>query len=146
MLERFVKDWVLKLSKIIHTSGKRKRAVARATLKAGSGIVRINNMLIDLYKPKLYRLKLREPLILASNIINDININVKIMGGGISSQVDAARLAIAKAIVEYSKSEKLKDQFLKYDRTLLVGDVRRKETHKPNRHGKARAKKAKSYR
>lgn len=134
------------MSKIIHTSGKRKRAVARATLKQGKGVVRVNNTLIDLYQPKLYRLKLREPLLLAGNLINDVDISVRIIGGGIASQADAARLAIAKAILEYSKSERLKEQFLKYDRTLLVADVRRKETHKPNRHGKARAKKAKSYR
>jgi REP element-mobilizing transposase RayT len=48
--------------------------------------------------------------------------------------------------LEYSKSERLKDKFMKYDRTLLVADVRRKEAHKPNRHGKASAKVAKSYR
>lgn len=137
---------MLKLSKVIHTSGKRKGAIARATLKPGSGIVRINNGLIDLYQPKLYRLKLREPLLLAGNLINDVNINIKVRGGGIASQVNAARLAVAKAVLEYAKSERLKEQFLKYDRTLLVADVRRKETHKPNRHGKARAKKAKSYR
>ena len=134
------------MTKIINTSGKRKGAVARATLKPGSGIVRINNKIIDVYQPKLYRLKLREPVLLAGNLVKDVNIIVKTNGGGISSQADAARLAIAKAIVEYSKSEKLKEQFLKYDRTLLVADVRRKETHKPNRHGKARSKKAKSYR
>jgi small subunit ribosomal protein S9 len=134
------------LVKIIQTSGKRKRAVARATLKQGSGIVRINNKLIDLLQPRLYRLRLREPLLLAGNLVNDIDISVNVAGGGIASQADAARLAVAKAIVEYSKSERLKEQLLKYDRTLLVADVRRKETHKPNRHGKARAKKQKSYR
>ncbi|MFH1642885.1 MAG: 30S ribosomal protein S9 [Nanoarchaeota archaeon] len=134
------------MSKIIQTSGKRKGAIARATLKQGKGTIRINNTMIDFYQPQLYRLKLREPLLLAGNLINDINININVVGGGIASQADAVRLAIAKAILEYSKNDKLKDVFLKYDRTLLVADVRRKETHKPNRHGKARAKVAKSYR
>jgi small subunit ribosomal protein S9 len=137
---------VLKLSKIIHTSGKRKRAVARATLKAGKGIVKINNTPVDFYQPRINRLKLREPLLLAGDMINSVNISVRVAGGGTSSQADAARLAIAKAIVAHSKSEKLKEVFLKYDRTLLVADVRRKETHKPNTHGGARGKKAKSYR
>ncbi len=135
-----------KLSKIIHTSGKRKGAIARATLKKGTGLVRVNNMAIDVYQPKIYRLKLREPILLAGDLVNDVNITVRVNGGGIASQADAARLAMGKAIVEYSKSSKLKEKFLKYDRTLLVADVRRKETHKPNRHGKARAKVAKSYR
>ncbi len=134
------------MSKIITTSGKRKGAVARATLKKGNGTIKINNVSLDLYQPRIYRLRIREPILLAEKSINDIDIFVKVMGGGISSQADAARLAIAKAIVDYSKSNKLRDKFLKYDRTLLVGDVRRKETHKPNRHGKARAKVAKSYR
>ena len=52
----------------------------------------------------------------------------------------------AKALVEYSKNSKLKEQFLEYDRNLLVADVRRKEPAKPNRHGQARAKRQKSYR
>jgi len=132
--------------KIIITSGKRKRAIARATLKQGKGKIRINNTLIDIYQPKLYRLKLREPLILAGDIINGIDIDVNVSGGGIASQAEASRLAIARALVEYTKSERLKEKFLKYDRQLLVADVRRKESSKPNRHGKARAKKQKSYR
>jgi ribosomal protein S9 len=53
-------------------------------------------------------------------------------------------LAIARALVE--KDKKLKEVFLDYDRQLLVADVRQKESAKPNSHGKARAKRQKSYR
>lgn len=132
--------------KPLHTSGKRKRAIARATLKEGTGVIRINNLLIDNYEPKVYRLKIREPMLLAGNIGDKIDIKVIVNGGGISSQADACRLAIAKALVAFAKSERLKNDFLSYDRNMLVADVRRKETHKPNRHGKARAKTQKSYR
>ena len=132
--------------KVIITSGKRKRAIARAILKPGNGIVKINNKLLDFYEPKLSRLKLREPLVIARDLANKVNIRVNVVGGGISSQADASRLAIAKALVEYSKSDKLKEQFLNYDRNLLVADIRRKEPAKPNRHGQARAKRQKSYR
>ena len=132
--------------KVINTSGKRKRAIARATLREGSGKIRINHVLLDVYQPKLYRLKIREPLILAGDIVNEVNIDINVIGGGINSQADAARLAIAKALVEYTKSEKLKNEFLNYDRNLLVADVRRKEPAKPGRHGQARAKIQKSYR
>ncbi len=132
--------------KTIITSGKRKRAVARATLREGKGKVRVNNKLLDVYEPKLARLKLREPLILAGDVVNKVDINVNVFGGGINSQADASRLAIAKALVAHTKSEKLKETFLKYDRNLLVADARRKEPSKPNRHGKARAKRQKSYR
>jgi len=134
------------LSKIINTAGKRKRAVARATLIQGKGIVKINNVPIDLYVPKLYRIRLREPLILAGDLVNNVDIDVNVIGGGMASQADAARLAIAKALVEHSKSDRLKETFLKYDRQLIVADVRRKETSKPNCHGKPRAKVQKSYR
>ncbi|HLC96655.1 MAG TPA: 30S ribosomal protein S9 [Candidatus Nanoarchaeia archaeon] len=132
--------------KTINTSGKRKRAIARATLREGKGLIRINNVNIEHYQPTLYRLKLREPLLLAGDAVGSLDIDVRVAGGGIASQSDAARLAIAKALIAHSKNDKLREQFLKYDRTLLVADVRRKETHKPNRHGKARAKVAKSYR
>ena len=130
--------------KVIHTKGKRKRAVARATLKEGKGKLRVNGKLLDIIEPKLVRLKVREPLILAGDVASKVDISVNVYGGGIMSQADASRLAIAKSLVQYSK--KLEKVFLDYDRQLLVADVRRKETHKPNRHGKARAKRQKSYR
>ena len=130
--------------KIIHTSGTRKRAVARATLKPGNGEIRINNKLIDHYEPEFVRLKLQEPLILAGDIAKQVSIRVNVFGGGYNSQTEASRLAIAKALSKFDK--KLEKIFLNYDRQLLVADVRRKETHKPNRHGKARSKVTKSYR
>ena len=63
----------------------------------------------------------------------------------ISGQADAARLAIAKSLVEYSKGDKLRKIFLEYDRQLLVADVRQAETSKPN-VSKPRKKRQKSYR
>lgn len=132
--------------KIVTAAGKRKRAIARATIRPGKGIVRVNNMILDFYEPKLSRLKLMEPLIIAGDLMHKVNISVNVLGGGISSQADASRLAIAKGLVEFSKSDKLKEDFLNYDRNLLVADVRRKEPAKPNRHGQARAKRQKSYR
>ena len=132
--------------KSIITSGKRKRAIARATLNQGKGKIMINRTLLDYYQPRMYRLKLREPLILAGDIVNNVDIDVNVFGGGIACQSEASRLAIARALVEYAKSERLKEKFLKYDRHLLVADIRRKEPAKPNRHGQARAKRQKSYR
>ena len=125
---------------------KRKRAIARVTLKQGNGLVRVNSIPIDFIEPKMSRLKLREPLILAGDVANKVNIDIDVTGGGISSQAEASRLAIAKSLVSFAKSDKLKEIFLNYDRNLLVADVRRKEAAKPNRHGQARAKVQKSYR
>jgi len=131
--------------KSVHTSGTRKRATARATLRQGKGVVTVNRLLLDCYEPKLARLKIMEPLVLADKISKKLNISVIVNGGGQISQAEAARVAIAKALVEYSKSNALKETFLKYDRHLLVADTRRKETCKPN-DSKARAKRQKSYR
>ena len=132
--------------KTTNTSGKRKMAIARAVLRQGTGIVRINNIPIDFIEPKISRLKLKEPLILADDVAGKVDIDVRVAGGGISSQAEASRLAIAKALVNYTKNDKLKEIFLNYDRNLLVADVRRKEAAKPNRHGQARSKVQKSYR
>ena len=129
--------------KVIHTSGKRKRAVARATLKPGKGKVKINKVLLDNFSPKLARLKLREPLLLAGDIVNKVDIDVNVFGGGIIGQAEASRLAIARALIKFDK--KMQDIFMKYDRHLLVADVRRKEVYKPG-DSKARAKRQKSYR
>ena len=81
--------------KVINTSGKRKRAIARVTLKLGKGTVKINNKLLDFYEPKLYRSKLREPLTIAGDLANKVDIKVNVFGGGISNQADASKLSIA---------------------------------------------------
>ena len=131
------------MSKVIHARGKRKRAVARATLAPGVGKVRINGMFLDTFTPELLRLKIQEPLILAGDVSNSVNIDVNVFGGGVNGQADAARLAIARCLVQHD--EKLKSAFTEYDRLLLVADIRRKEVCKPN-DSKARAKRQKSYR
>ncbi len=131
------------MKKTIITSGKRKTSIARATLKEGTGIVRVNSVLLDNMQPELLKIRIQEPLILADKVAEKVNISVKVNGGGVSSQANAIRLAIARALVEYDK--KLEKDFLAYDRQLLVADVRRKEVCKPN-DSKARAKRQKSYR
>ena len=50
----------------------------------------------------------------------DFNVEINVRGGGEKSQVEAARLALAKAIVKFSGSEELTKAFLSYDRNLLV--------------------------
>jgi len=132
------------MSKSIYTSGKRKSAIAKATLSPGKGIVKINNKSLEVYQPLMSQRRIMEPLILAGDVSKKVNISVKSLGGGISSQSDAIRLAIAKALAEFKPE--LRQTFLDYDRQLLVADVRQKETRKPNTHGKARAKRQKSYR
>ncbi len=130
--------------KSIVATGKRKSAIARATLKPGTGRVKINNLDLMVYEPAIARLKLQEPLILAGVFASKVDISINVNGGGFMSQTAAARLAVARALV--IKYDKLKEVFLDYDRQLIVADVRRKESKKPNTRGKARAKRQKSYR
>ncbi|CAB3287760.1 30S ribosomal protein S9 [Methanocaldococcus lauensis] len=134
--------------KIVLTVGKRKRAIARAVARPGKGRIRINKIPIELIEPKYKRMKLMEPILLAGEeIISQMDIDVTVKGGGVMGQMDAARTAIGKAIVEFTGSKELRDKFLAYDRTLLVSDARRTEPHKPSRSTKGpRAKRQKSYR
>ena len=130
----------------IITSGKRKTSVARAIITEGSGEIRINKK--DYKFMHIFdKLKIEEPLRIAENILGKINFNVliNVRGGGEKGQVEAARLALARAIVKFSNSEELSNAFLNYDRNLLVADVRRKEAYKPG-DSKARKKRQKSFR
>ena len=130
--------------KIIHVSGKRKRAIARITLKPGKGIVKINRLLLDVYQPEVSRMRIQEPLFLAGEVAKKIDINIKVMGGGFNAQADACRTGIGKALAQYNPS--LKQTFLEYDRDLLVSDTRRQcEPSKPN-DSKPRSARQKSYR
>ena len=131
--------------KVINESGKRKTAVARATIKKGKGRVRVNKRPVEIHEPELARLKITEPLLLAGKRAETFDIDVNVQGGGIMGQADAARTAIARALVEYTDDDELKELYLAYDRTLLVSDPRRKLPKKPLGRG-ARAKRQKSYR
>ena len=132
--------------KPVQVSGRRKAAIARATISKGTGIVKVNNIPLSLVEPKFNRMKIEEPLLLAGKLASDVNVQISVMGGGPSGQADAIRLAIARGLVEYSKDETLRATLLNYDRQLLVADVRRREMRKPNNRGKARSKRQKSYR
>jgi small subunit ribosomal protein S9 len=129
--------------KTIHKAGKRKTAIARATMKAGKGNVKINYLTLENYSPEMAKMKIMEPLMLAGDVSKKFDISINVKGGGWQSQAEAIRLAIARCLVEASKP--LKAKFLEYDRNLIVADTRRKEVCKPN-NSKARAKRQKSYR
>lgn len=124
--------------KLIHKSGKRKKAIARATLKEGKGRIRVNSVLLDFIEPKLTRMKIQEALLIAGETAQKVDININVVGGGSNGQAEASRVAICRALVEFDK--KLQKVFVDYDRQLLIADIRQKETRKPNTSGNARAK------
>jgi len=130
----------------IITSGKRKRAVARAIVTEGEGKVTLNKK--D-YKslPMFDRLRLEEPLRIAESVLGKLNFNIalSVRGGGEKGQIDAARVALSRGIVDFTKSKEVSKVFLAYDRNMLVADVRRKEPNKPG-DSKARSKRQSSKR
>ena len=136
-------------------SGKRKTAVAKATIEDGKGVITFNKRPLT-FLSDLQQLEISEPLVIANDVLSrrddsgepgelkfDIALNVK--GGGIACQVEAGRLAIAKAIVKFTKNEDVKNAFLVYDRNMIVADTRRKEACKPG-CSKARAMRQTSFR
>ena len=68
-----------------------------------------------------------------------------VVGGGVMGQAEAARMVIAKGLVNWSQDMDLKEKYIHYDRTMLVGDPRRSEPKKYGGPG-ARARNQKSYR
>ncbi len=130
----------------IITSGKRKTSIAKAVLTEGSGRVSFNGRnykTLQIFN----KLRIEEPLRIAKEILGKLNfdVSINVKGGGEKSQIESARLALARAIDTFSNSKELKNAFLTYDRNLLVADVRRKEAYKPG-DSKARRKRQKSYR
>lgn len=135
-----------KSKKVLVLSGKRKTAIARATVRTGKGRVRINNIPLEIFEPKLARDKIMEPLLLADDKVREqIDINVKVSGGGFMGQAEAVRMAITKGLLKWTKSTRLHTTLRDYDRTMIAGDPRRSEPKKFGGPG-ARARDQKSYR
>jgi small subunit ribosomal protein S9 len=131
---------------VTNTSGKKKTAVARATVRDGEGRVRINSRPVELVEPEMARLKMLEPFRIAGeDLRSKVDLDISVSGGGVSGQADAVRTAIARGIVQHLNDAELRDAFMGFDRSLLVNDVRQSEPKKWGGPG-ARARYQKSYR
>ena len=120
--------------------------MARAVVKPGIGRVRINRIPIEIFEPEIAREKIMEPLIQAGDDVwKQLDMDIRVSGGGYMGQAEAARMAIANALLKWTKSAHLRTVFVEYDRTMIAGDFRRKEPKKFGGPG-ARAKDQKSYR
>ncbi|RLG14405.1 MAG: 30S ribosomal protein S9 [Candidatus Nanohalarchaeota archaeon] len=113
------------------TVGKRKRAIARAVFKKGKGNIMINKIMLENINPELVQLKIKEPVLLAPEVLGAYDVSVKVRGGGRTGQADAARQAIARGIVKLCKKTKdIEEIYDKYNKNLLVTDSRRNEVSK----------------
>ena len=131
---------------VTNTSGKKKTAIARATVREGTGKVRINARPVELFDPETAKLKILEPFRVVDEPLREsVDIDVTVEGGGVMGQADAARTAIARGLVQHTNDAELQDAYMEFDRSLLVNDVRQRETKKWGGPG-ARARYQKSYR
>lgn len=121
--------------------GKRKTSVAKVFLTEGSGIITINTKKFDEFFAGIGEAEekalIKTPFILV-NLNNQYNIDIRVHGGGITSQLEAIRLAIAKAICRIDSEHR---QILK-QKMLLRRDSRIKERRK---YGLKKARKASQY-
>jgi small subunit ribosomal protein S9 len=117
--------------KVVFTVGKRKDSVARAKIALGTGKITINSKPLEIWSNEFLRMRVMEPLILAGDLSKKVNIAVNVRSGGLTGQTEAVRMAIARALLNFSKNKELREKFISYDRNLLVFDFRRNEPHKP---------------
>ena len=133
--------------------GRKKTSTALAFVKRGTGLIKVNGVPISLVQPEILKLKIFEPvLLIGTDKFQQVDIRVRVKGGGTTSQIYAIRQAIAKGIVAFyqkyvdeAAKREIKDILVAYDRTLLVADTRRCEPKKFGGPG-ARARYQKSYR
>ncbi|MCE7749540.1 MAG: 30S ribosomal protein S9 [Candidatus Heimdallarchaeota archaeon] len=134
------------MGKVIVSSGKRKTAIARATIKEGKGRIRINGVPLEVLPNELKRIKISEIFIIAGEEVREsIDIKVNVRGGGFMGQAEAIRTAIARGLIEYFDDLTMKEKFTVYDKTIVSGDPRRTE---PKHFGgrSSRSRFQKSYR
>ena len=131
--------------RVVVTTGKRKTSLAKATVRDGSGRIRINGKPLEILQPDVAKMRIMEPLIIFGEGWKHYDIKVRVQGGGFMSQADAIRMAVATGLVEMSQDYEARSKMVEHDRTMLVGDPRRTE---PKKFGgpSARSRYQKSYR
>ena len=87
------------MAKVINTSGKRKTAIARATFRPGKGVIRVNSLILNVFSNEIARMKISEPLTLIPTALEGVDVAIKVRGGGVMGQAEAARTALARGIV-----------------------------------------------
>jgi small subunit ribosomal protein S9 len=131
--------------RVVVSTGKRKTSLAKATVRDGTGRIRINGIPLEIHQPELARMRIIEPLILFGEGWKRFDIKIRVKGGGFMSQADAIRMAIATGLIRMSQDFEARSKMIEHDRTMLVGDPRRTE---PKKFGgpSARSRYQKSYR
>ncbi|KAJ3106834.1 40S ribosomal protein S16 [Phlyctochytrium planicorne] len=86
----------------VQTYGRKKTATAVAFCRRGTGLLKVNGSPIELVEPEILRFKAYEPvLVLGKERFANVDIRIRVKGGGATSQIYAIRQALAKAIVAF---------------------------------------------
>ena len=136
----------------------RKTASAHVYITKGRGKVRVNNVPIDIIEPMAAREVILAPLEISGKLRDEVDVSIRVNGGGFMGQSYAAATAITRALIGWTKSKKdpkdhplnkstrqdLRERIGSFDKYLISGDARRKEPKKFGGPG-ARRRKHKSY-
>ena len=137
----------------------RKTASAHVYITKGKGKVRINNVPVEMIPQETAREVILAPLEISGDLRDKIDLSIRVSGGGIMGQANAASIGISRALTGWTKSKKepkdhplpkstredLRKRITEFDKYLISGDARRKEPKKFGGPG-ARRRKQKSYR
>jgi small subunit ribosomal protein S9 len=123
---------------LTQTTGRRKEAVARAVLRAGTGTITVNGKPIEVYFPTATQRMVVTEALRVTDRETAYDINANIFGGGVTGQAGALRMAIARSLIEIDPESRpaLKKA------GLLTRDARRKESKK---YGLKKARKAPQF-
>ena len=119
---------------VVNTVGRRKAAVARVYVKPGNGQITINHRALDVYFPlNILQYEVKQPL-LVTNTLENYDVTINLVGGGIKGQAEAARMGIARALCEINAEYR---PVLKKN-GFLTRDAREVERKKPGQPGARR--------
>jgi small subunit ribosomal protein S9 len=123
---------------LTQTTGRRKEAVARAVVRAGSGKLTVNGRPIEAYfTTATQRMVVTEALRVVERE-ESFDIHANIFGGGVTGQAGALRMAIARSLIELDPE--MRPALKKAG--LLTRDSRKKESKK---YGLKKARKAPQF-
>jgi small subunit ribosomal protein S9 len=107
-------------------TGKRKRSIARVTLLPGNGKIEINKRSIEEFFPRPLHQTIAKQALVTTGYEGNVDVRVRVHGGGVSGQAGAVRHGIARALIEVDSD--LRGELKR--RGFLTRDARVKERRK----------------
>ena len=119
---------------VVNTVGRRKAAVARVFVKPGTGKITVNHKELEVYFPlHILQYEVKQPL-MVTNTLENYDVMINLVGGGIKGQAEAARMGIARALCQIDAEYR---PVLKKN-GFLMRDSREVERKKPGQPGARR--------